>query len=313
MIRRMLFHRRFAGYSGGHGKVWHYFQHVEAHPDWRAAIHFTADSIDGGNPWRQARAPETPWLPDGADALFLAGEDWQAWPRDDPAKPVINLIQGVRHADPGLPLHGHLVRPAIRICVGRPVADAILSTGRVRGPVCVIDAAIEAILPHGDDARMLPVFIAAQKQPALGRDIARHLHAAGIAAILADDWWPRATFLDTMRRACVAVLLPLREEGLYLPGLEAMAAGAAVVMPDAVGNRAYARHGHNALMPERDAQSIGEAAIALLRDDRLAARLTQAGSATALQRDLATERAQLHGILDNLESLWDQAWAATSP
>ncbi len=38
---------------------------------------------------------------------------------------------------------------------------------------------------------------------------------------------------------------PLAEEGFYMPGLEAMAAGAVVISSDAGGNRAYCRFGEN--------------------------------------------------------------------
>ena len=43
----------------------------------------------------------------------------------------------------------------------------------------------------------------------------------------------------------VFLATPLAEEGFYMPGLEAMAAGAIVISPDAGGNRAYCRFGEN--------------------------------------------------------------------
>ena len=45
----------------------------------------------------------------------------------------------------------------------------------------------------------------------------------------------------------VFLATPLVEEGFYLPGLEAMAAGAIVLSPDAGGNRAYCDFGENCL------------------------------------------------------------------
>jgi hypothetical protein len=47
--------------------------------------------------------------------------------------------------------------------------------------------------------------------------------------------------------ADVFLATPLVEEGFYMPGLEAMAAGAVVVSSDAGGNRAYCRFGENCL------------------------------------------------------------------
>jgi glycosyltransferase involved in cell wall biosynthesis len=45
----------------------------------------------------------------------------------------------------------------------------------------------------------------------------------------------------------VFLATPLVEEGFYMPGLEAMAAGAVVISSDAGGNRAYCRFGENCL------------------------------------------------------------------
>jgi glycosyltransferase involved in cell wall biosynthesis len=45
----------------------------------------------------------------------------------------------------------------------------------------------------------------------------------------------------------VFLATPLVEEGFYMPGLEAMAAGAIVISSDAGGNRAYCRFGENCL------------------------------------------------------------------
>ena len=56
--------------------------------------------------------------------------------------------------------------------------------------------------------------------------------------------------------ADVFLATPLIEEGFYLPGLEAMAAGAVVISSDAGGNRAYCDFGNNCLPAEfNDAQS----------------------------------------------------------
>ena len=47
----------------------------------------------------------------------------------------------------------------------------------------------------------------------------------------------RATFIEHMRGARIVVALPNPTEGFYLPALEAMKLGKAVICPDAVGNR----------------------------------------------------------------------------
>jgi glycosyltransferase involved in cell wall biosynthesis len=64
--------------------------------------------------------------------------------------------------------------------------------------------------------------------------------------------------------ADVFLATPLIEEGFYLPGLEAMAAGAVVISSDAGGNRAYCDFGNNCLPAEfDDAQSYVGALKAL--------------------------------------------------
>jgi hypothetical protein len=122
MLSRILFFRDFQSCTGGHGKVWDYFCHCL-----------------GSERWVDA------WSVRDFDALFIAGMDWMELNGLDlpPDLPVIILIQGIRHADPQLPLRRHLHRRAIRICVSQPVADAILATGGVNGPVRVIPAGLD--------------------------------------------------------------------------------------------------------------------------------------------------------------------------
>lgn len=305
MIRALAFHRDFRRYSGGHGKVWDYFNHANAHPGWRASVYLTPDSVHVENPWRAdpgtiARA----WAPACADALFLGGMDWQAYPVDDPARPVINLVQGVRHADPAHPLSAFLSRRAIRICVGAPVAEAILATGLVNGPVRVIQAGLRLPAQTPSVARS-GIFIGALKQPALGRALAARLQRDGRAATLADRWIPREQYLAQLAAAEIAVLLPVASEGLFLPALEAMAFGCATVVPDCIGNRAYLVPGSNALVPPMRLDEL-LAAIVQLDDPGLRARLSQAGPQTAARFDLGRERAALHALLDDLDRVWRQ-------
>ena len=312
MTRSMLFRRQFLGYSGGHGKVWDYFRHAQAHSGWDACIHFTRDSIDEGNPWRDAGEPEVDeWRPRDADAIFIAGMDWLCHPEDSRDRPVINLIQGVHHADHGQPLREFLTRPAIRICVGQPVADAITATGLLRGPCLVVDSGLDLGKVSEPAGATIDVFVAAQKQPLLGEDVAQCLRSEGIVVDCAASWLPRSEFLARMRRARVVIALPLQREGFYLPGLEAMASSCAVVMPDAIGNRAYADPGLNALMPLMEVDAIVSATREILFDASLYRSLVQAGTATAARHTLGRERAAFHRILDNLEPLWAHAWAAT--
>ncbi len=305
MTRRLLFHRDFHGYTGGHGKVWDYFIHAGKHAGWSAAIYLTGGSLDLHNPWRVHQVPvDVQWNPQSSSVLFLAGLDWSAYPIDDAAKPVINLIQHVRHADPADSLHRHLSRRAIRICVSQAVADAIRGTGRVNGPVRVIPAAIDlGGLPPATLARQ-GVFIGATKQPELGRMLLARLLGQGRDATLIDHWVPRDRYMALMAKRRVAVVLPSPTEGFFLPGLEAMALGCATVVPDCIGNREYVRAGANALAPPAQLDALVDA-ISQLDDARFADTLIAAGKATAASFGLDAERASFHVLLDEVDSLWE--------
>lgn len=246
-----LFHRAYHGYTGGHGKVWDYFNHVNASGLYRPRIFFTPDSLmDENNPWSNSQSMfEKEWHPETTDLLFIAGLDWHAVPETLPASiPVINLIQGIRHADPSLSLYNFLSRRAVRICVSQPVADAILATGRVNGPVFVIPNGIELPQPVLPEERTNAVFVGALKNKQLGIDLAEKLRVQGYEVDLLIDYVPRSEYLVRLGKARLAVLLPLQAEGFYLPGLEAMALGTPVIMPDCVGNREYTNHGVNCLI-----------------------------------------------------------------
>lgn len=309
-MRTIGFHRDYAGYSGGHGKVFDYFGHVQAHPAFRARVAFAAGSIrDADNPWQDASVEDAAWDPTRYDALFLAGLDWQAVPRDEPRRPVLNLIQGLGHAEPGDPRRAFLTRPAIRICVSQPVAEAIRATGEVNGPVHVIANAIapgpQRAPAAAADAGARRVFIAGQKQPALADALARRLAAmSGLAVTAQTQWLARADFRAQLAQADIVVALPLAREGFYLPALEAMAAGAATIVTDCVGNRDYARAGETCLMPAASAEALAAAVQRLDEDAELRARLVVAGQREAARHDARAERAAFHALLDRLDTEW---------
>lgn len=294
----LLFHRDFRGYSGGHGKVWDYFNHALA-AGWDARVYLTPQSLrDASNPW--LRVPErivARYEPQTAAALFVGGMDWTALAgHDDPAQPVFNLVQHVRHADPQHPLQAFLPRRAIRICVSPPVADAIAGSGRVNGPIHVIEAALDIPTPPDVDAPRHGIFIDGCKQSPLAQQLAAALRAEGRELRLVDTPIPRAQYLAAMAGAHIAVTLPHATEGFYLPGLEAMALGCATVVPDCIGNRAYLRPDDNALAPELRCDALLQA-IHRLDDATLRARLIASGSATAARFTQARERAAFHALL----------------
>ena len=304
--RRMLFVRDFQAYSGGHGKVFDWFGHVASHSDWSCALWLTPRSRhDAGNPWLAAgieplageRCPTA-----GFDALFLAGLDW-TWVEPSPGQPVINLIQGLRHADPCDPRFPFLRRLAIRVAVSAEVARAVTGVGCASPEVWVIPAAIDVpalrAQARAAPARAQPhAFVDATKDVALGRVVAALLARAGVACEWIAAPVPRVDYLHRLAQAGVAVLLPAAHEGFYLPALEAMAMGVPVVSCDAGGNREYLQPDVNALVVARDAAALAAAAARLAADAGLREALVAAGALTAARFDLSDERCRVHALLD---------------
>jgi glycosyltransferase involved in cell wall biosynthesis len=179
------------------------------------------------------------------------------------------------------------------------VAAALGRAGICNGPVHVI--------PNGVDAARLPararaasgsdVFVAGLKRPELARAVAAALAAKGVRVDCQTERIAREGFLDRMAQAEVAVTLPRPHEGFFLPALEAMFIGCAVVCPDCVGNRSFCRHGTSCLMPEAEAGAIVEAVMTLLARPDLRASLIAGGRAASRRHGLARERAAFLELL----------------
>ena len=310
-VVEVLFHRDFRQFSGGHLKVWHYFNHVLSSPRHDAWAQFSANSVwDETNPW--AACPERvvkPGTPPDADVLFLAGLDWlNLSPRERrrPRRPVVNLVQHVRHADRDDPRHGFLEHRALRICVSKQVQDAVVASGEVNGPVVTIPNAVDVGSVRGRSRadRDIDVLVVANKQPDVGRSITSALCATVDRVRLVDRAQPRAAFLDLLGRARVTAFLPNPTEGFYLPALEGMALGTLVVCPDCVGNRSFCLHGENCQRPLYDEASLLAATVAMLSLGAEEAEAQRArGAATAAMHDLSTERTAFLAQLERLDEL----------
>ncbi len=306
---RVLFHRDFRSFTGGHLKVWHYFEHVQQTPGFSPLIAFSPETRwDATNPWLGRRDQALPhWHPEEADMLFLAGMDWEvldAMERRAPPRPVINLIQHVRHADPAEPLYQFLSHPALRICVSSQVTEALRATGRVKGPLVTI--------PNGIDLGDLPsvrpwagrwpeVLILGIKQPALALELAAQLTQAGRAVDCLVEAVPRGEFLARLAQARLALLLPNPTEGFYLPALEAFALETLVVCPDCIGNRSFCLAGANCWQPPYRLEALLAAvdqALALPAE-RVHA-LLAAGRETAQRHGLDQERQAFAQLLQSL-------------
>jgi hypothetical protein len=282
-------------------KVWDYFQHTKASGIFEPVIYMSPDSLrDESNPWvASGERISNEWDPNRADALFLAGMDWQAV-SENCDRPVINLIQGVRHSDPDQPLYAFLRRAATRICVSEQVADAILSTGLVNGPVITIPAGVDMeSFPETSDQRDIPILIAGLKKPAIAESLSEILTNRGIRCVCLTRPLPRAEFLRMLGRARVTVFLPQIAEGFYLPALEGMAMGTLVVCPNCVGNSGFCSDGINCLQPTYDIDALGTASLDAF--DRtikgISNEMIKRGHETARMHRLDLERDRYQSVL----------------
>jgi glycosyltransferase involved in cell wall biosynthesis len=292
---------------------------VRSAPAHAALVRFSPESVwDQSNPWNEARdCVVGPDEEADFDVVFVSGTDWRRVipERERPrySKPVVNLIQHVRHAceEDTLGRRMLLRHSAIRICVSPEVERAIVATGEVRGPVFTIPDAIDVAYVQrlaGAGARDVDLLVAANKQPGLGRSVAARLEAAGREVRLVDRRIRREELVGLMGRARVTVAIPNPKEGFYLPAVEGMAAGTLVVCPDCIGNRSYCLDGENSFRPDYDEAAIvaaGERALAL--EGAALDRMLRAGRETAHVHDLAGERAAFLDILDRVDELWAAA------
>ena len=312
-MKTILFHRNFRVFSGGHLKVWDYFQHTKASGIFEPVIYMTPGSLrDTSNPWVVAQEEiSNAWKPNAADALFLGGMDWLAVP-EHLQMPTINLIQGICHADPTDPRYNFLKRPALRICVSQQVSDAILSTRKVNGQVLTIPAGLGTdAFPAPALQRDIPLLIAGLKQPELAIELSKILSTRGVESVCLTQQIPRVEFLGMLGRAGATLFLPLHGEGFYLPALEGMALGTLVVCPDSVGNRDFCIHEINCLQPEYEINSL--VALSLQAVDQIQKKscnkMIDQGIETARIHSLDRERDHFHQALQN----WMQEFFNLAP
>ena len=300
--RVLLFHRDFRVFTGGHLKVWHYFQHAGKSRRFVPRIYLTPESVmDGANPWHGVEpAPLPVWRPAEADTLFLAGLDWEAV-TDPPPAPVINLIQGLRHGELGDPRRRYLERPAVRICVSKEVADAITATGIVNGPVHVIPNGIDLENIPSAGERDVDVLIAGLKNPRFAVAVAMRLTKEGIMTTVLTKRRSRLEFLHWLSRSRVVITLPHERDGFFLPALEAMATGAIVICPDCVGNRQYCRDGETCFRPAYKVEELVQAALKAVRLDCDAQNAMRGAAHNEARRHgLQQEQAAFLRILDTM-------------
>ena len=97
---------------------------------------------------------------------------------------------------------------------------------------------------------------------------------------------------------------PGPEQGFYLPGLEAMAAGSLVITSDAGGNRAYCRFGDNCLLvPMEDQHAYSEALKTMASwSDQMIETMRNAAYDILPRHTLAAERDGFRAFLDEVQT-----------
>ena len=304
-MKTLLFYRDFHGFTGGHLKVWDYFRHTKESAIFKASIHLTESSLrDASNPWianNETICRE--WQPKNADVLFVAGLDWNAVP-EDYEKPIINLVQGLRHANPADPRYPFLSRPATRICVSQEVAEAISSTGKVNGPVLTIPNGLDLTgLPAPAAMRDIPLLIVGYKEPKFAESLENLLRASGMHAMCLTRQLPRLEYLSLLARAAITVFLPNRieGEGFYLPALEGMALGTLIICPDCVGNRSFCIEHLNCSRPSYDITSIAVSCLSIANAgiDFTAKRISE-GFIQVLKHSVANERSSFMNVIQTI-------------
>lgn len=223
---------------------------------------------------------------------------------------LIHLVQGTRHATPtwndGLN-YRLLHRPMTRIAVSEQVAEAITPLVNDRYPTHTIVEGHDAEFFSGRPAaskRQLPrlrVLYTTWKSDLGDRVAAAATDDDELAfiAIRSAMGWP--ALRNRYHGADVLLCAPGPEEGFYLPGLEAMAAGVAVITSLVGGNAAYVRTGENALVAPYDDVDAHLASLRQLRNnDALRELLVAGGYETIAAHRLTRERAAFSSVLESL-------------
>ncbi len=314
--KQVFFFRHYKGFTGGHLKMFDYFNHISFMDDYEPKIYFSPDSLwDEGNPWRDCGNHFlNEWNPHEADLLFLGGMDWYSLPqteRKNWQKPIINLVQHVRHALPGTPLYECLSSHAIRICVSQEVSDSILATGKVNGPVFTIPNGIDFsfinanIQPNG--SKEFDLLIVGIKNPNMAKELEIACKKLPITIKCLTEILPRLDFIRAMAASRITALLPNVTEGFYLPALEATALGTIVICPDCIGNRFFCINGVNCIIPNYSLDGIFDAinTVINMKSNELKS-IQNSAEATSKLHNIEIERQSFFEILTLSSKIWKQ-------
>lgn len=315
--------------AGGVVKIFDYVQHA-LHADYEVVVH-CPERVDPSKPLFQIErfagiADDSSPVQYADHGRFTLGESdlvFFSLPSDAPVAytalraglsphRIIHIIQGTRHSIPGW-LGGaglrQLTRPASRIVLNGAVMDSVSGLLDERGLTSVIPLGHETSYfrtDRGDLPRDRPLRVAHTTWKSdIGDRVAADVdpHAFEFRAVRETVSWD---VLRTLYQwADVFLASPGPQEGFYLPGLEAMASGALVVIPDVGGNMDYCRPNQNCLLVDYEDEASYVAALKLIAelDQEQVAHLRQAGYATLQRHELTAERSAFHSFLDQV---WDR-------
>jgi glycosyltransferase involved in cell wall biosynthesis len=287
--------------SGDHLKVRDYFDHALAHPELDPHVYFTPRSVyEASDVWEGVPAERIVRELDVSryDLLFVTGKEWKLLPRDVDGGRLIQFVQSIQQCEPEHQLFRYFKRRAHRICTSNEVAAACAPY--IDGePVVIPDGIPLDVFRPGEARRERSVLIWGRKNPELAAQLRDVLVERGLAVDLLIANLPRREFARRLAGSEIAVTLPRKTEGFFLPALEGMACGAAVVCPDALGNRSFCIDGETCLMPPRDdVRAHIEAVERLVASPPIAAALRARGLQMAQNFPLAREREAFHRFVD---------------
>ncbi|CAD5943475.1 glycosyltransferase family 1 protein [Planktothrix agardhii] len=311
----ILFYRDYGGFTGGHLKVWDYFNHVRFSKNHCPSIYFTSQSSwDINNPWFNLDKKFILSQPlANPDLIFMEGLDWQLldqnYKHNSPV-PIINLIQSFRHGYPDNPRYPFLKYKAIRICVSLEIKQYLETHAQVNGELLVIPCGLDLTrIPESLDwdQKDYDILIAALKEPELGQELKQKLEITGQKVELLTTQLPRKDYLEQLNRARITVFLPNKKEGegFYLPALEGMVVGTMVICPDCIGNRSFCISGYNCFRPDYRVESIlNVIQQALQYSHTQVQEMLTHGKQTANEHNLLKERQAFLEILDHIHEIW---------
>lgn len=312
---------------GGVVKVFDYVEHARVRG--YEAVVCCPDAYDAGSPlFRNPRyrhlSPENGVRFVGLDRFTVGPTDlcFFSWPphyetvaprigRWSRHEQAILIVQNVRHANP-LFTNGYALR-----LLSRPMARIMTN-----------EVVLKAVEPYLNRESLTEVITLGHDTPFFGKErpggplgsplkVGYTTWKSGVgdevAAMLKGD--PGYEFRAIRQAATweelrvlyhwsdVFLATPFAEEGFYMPALEAMAAGAVVLTPDAGGNMAYCRFGENCLPVALDDAGSYVEALGRLRAMSPAEvdLLRRAGHLTAARHTLEHEGERFGEFLGRLE------------